>query len=401
MSETSLPLNATSNSSVTSSSSSSIPNHPELFKPETLIATKLYLPALNESVMSRPRLSAKLDLAHKRSKLILVSAPAGFGKTTSVVEWLHNSGLVTRQKLAWLLLDESDNDPSRFWQYFATTLENLQSGLTRNMIALLHSQQPPSINQLIANLSNYILEYDQPLTLVLDDFHLITSPPIHEGLVYLLNHQPPRLRLVITSRYDLPASFPVARMRVRGELAEIRINDLRFTLSEITELINSVMRLQMSPEHLAELENRTEGWIAALQLAALLVQTYPDANSFIKSFNGKHSFLLDYLAEEVLQHQPAHIQNFLIQTSIVDRLNPSLVEELTGCEDGQAMLRGLEQANLFLILLDQEQGWYRYHHLFREYLRDRLQRTQSEHLPLLNRLAAHWYERTSNYFPCG
>jgi LuxR family maltose regulon positive regulatory protein len=301
--------------------------------------------------------------------------------------------LLHPSKVAWIGLDEGDNDPNRFWSYFAQALEPWQPGLSQSFAEPGSLGQPRPIEQALTGLINRLAALSQEVWLVLDDYHVIEAPAIHRGMAFLLDHQPPALHLVITSRTEPP--LPLARLRARRQLVEIRAADLRFTAEEAATFLNRVMQLNLSAENLAALEERTEGWIAGLQLAALSMQGQPDIAGFIKAFNGSNRFMLDYLAEEVLNRQSAEVQHFLLQTSILDRLTASLVEELTGCEDGQAMLDHLEQSNLFVLALDQERHWYRYHHLFGEYLRSRLQRTQPEHVGLLHHLAANWYEQNN------
>ena len=362
------------------------PLEPEV---KTLLTTKLLMPGSSDYLVARPRLTQILEQGRARARLSLVSAPAGFGKTTIVIEWLQS---LQGPKIAWVSLDEADNDPIRFWSYFWQALALEQSSEGHNFLKLLRSPQPPSIEQILTGLINQIVAQDEAIVLVLDDYHLINSASvsIHQGIAFLLEHLPPRLHLVITSRADPP--LPLARMRVRRQLTELKATDLRFSLEETTSLRRSTSGLSLSAQDIARLESKTEGWAAALQLAALLMQGRPDIESFIKTFGGDQRFMLDYLAEEVLQRQPEPLQHFLLQTAMLDRFNASLVEEVTGCQDGQAMLDQLMTANLFLIPLDGENGWYRYHHLFRQYLLNRLEQSQAEHLPFLHRWAAHWYE---------
>ena len=360
--------------------------------PGSLVMTKLFMPNLSDRLLPRPRLADRLQLGYSQSKLVLVTAPAGFGKTTAVIEWLHQHQLPNGQKIGWLSLDSDDNEPVRFWEYFVEALESLLPGLKAKILGLLHAQPSTPSEQLVVIMINHLVGLTGPAHLVLDDYHLITDPSIQRGLAYLLDHQPTYLHLIITSRTEPAAPMPLARLRVRGQLTELRATDLRFTTTETEEFLSSIMHLPIVSSSFSAVETRTEGWIAAIQLAALLMQSYKDARTFIKAFNADQRFLLDYLAEEVLERQPEAIQTFLLQTSIVEHFNASLVEELTGCEDGYAMLRQVEQANLFLISLDDEHGWYRYHHLFRQYLRNRLERTQADHIPLLHRWAAQWYD---------
>lgn len=356
---------------------------------EPLVATKLFMPELPQPLVTRPRLTEQLNAANN-SRIILVSAPAGSGKTTAVVEWLRQTSPQTVGRVAWLSLDEGDNEPARFWSYVSQTLKLEQTAFAQNLAGLMAGMQPPSVEKLVTGLINGVVALNENLTLVLDDYHVITSPQIHQGIAFLVEHLPPHLRLVITSRADPP--LPLPRLRLRRQLTELRSGELRFNLSEADAFLKAVTGgLPLSPRNVSDLESKTEGWAAALQLAGLLMQSHRDLNKFIENFSGKQRFMLDYLAEEVLQAQPEEIQNFLIQTSVLERFNAGLVEELTGCEDGQEMLERLMRANLFLIPLDDEHNWYRYHHLFRQYLLRHLEQTQAEHLPWLHRWAARWY----------
>jgi LuxR family transcriptional regulator, maltose regulon positive regulatory protein len=356
-----------------------------------LIATKLLVPTLPDTLVARPRLFQKLEEAYPLRKLLVISGPAGFGKTTCVVEWLQQHQKKSGEKVGWLALDDNDNEPVRFWSYFLAAFQPVLGTVSRQLINQLRSPQPPSLEELLATLINEFSQLDQPLILVLDDYHAITNPAIHEHLAFLLNHQPRRLHLVITTRYELSAPFPLARMRLRGQLVELHTADLKFIPAETSQFLN-IMNLKITPADIAALEKKTEGWVGALKLAATLMQSYSDSAAFIKAFNGQQRFLLDYLAEEVFHQQPPDIQHLLLQTSLVERFNGVLVEELTGCEDGYAALKKLEQANLFLLPLEDAPGWFRYHSLFQCYLRNRLTQEQVEHLPLLHQWAARWFE---------
>jgi LuxR family maltose regulon positive regulatory protein len=334
----------------------------------TLLATKLYIPPPRPHLVLRPRLIARLNegLHHK---LTLISAPAGFGKTTLISEWLTTCHRPT----AWLSLDKGDNDATRFLTYLVSALQTIAAPLGTGVLGMLQSPQPPSIESLLTALLNDLTTLSDPFVLVLDDYHVLNAQPIDQALTFLLEHLPPQMRLVIVTRED--PSLPLARFRSQSHLTELRAADLRFTASEAVEFLTQVMGLPLSAEDIGLLTTRTEGWIAGLQLAALSLRGAPDATSFIQSFTGSHQFVMDYLVEEVLEQQPEHIQSFLLRTSILDRLCGPLSEAvvLDPAVSGQATLEYLEHANLFLVPLDHERRWYRYHHLFAELLRQRLQ----------------------------
>ena len=259
------------------------------------------------------------------------------------------------------------------------------------MLGVLQSPQPPPIESILIALLNEITTIPDHFVLVLDDYHVLDSKPVDEALTFLLEHLPPRMHLVITTRED--PHLPLARLRARGQLTELRAADLRFTPAEASEFLNQVMGLNLSAEDITALETRTEGWIAGLQLAALSMQGRSDAASFIKSFTGSHHFILDYLVEEVLQRQPEHVRNFLLQTAILDRLSGSLCDAVTGQEDGRGMLEALERGNLFVVPLDNQRQWYRYHHLFAEVLQAHLREAQPDRVSTLHRRASEWYEQ--------
>lgn len=339
-----------------------------------ILATKLYIPPLRYKTVLRPCLIERMNegLSAGR-KLTLISAPAGFGKTTLVSEWVAGCERPT----AWLSLDEGDNDSTRFLSYLITALQTIAPTVGAGMLAALQSPQPPSIESILTTLLNEIAVISGNLVLVLDDYHTIVAKSVDQILTFLLEHLPPQMHLVIATRED--PSLPLARLRVRGQLTELRAADLRFTPSEAAEFLNRVMGLNLSAEDIAALETRTEGWIAGLQLAALSMQGHQDTTSFIQSFTGSHHFVLDYLIEEVLGQQSESIQTFLLRTSILDRLCGSLCDAVLGSPtaSGQEILENLERANLFIVPLDDERHWYRYHHLFAEMLRQRLQQRVS------------------------
>jgi LuxR family maltose regulon positive regulatory protein len=348
-----------------------------------ILTTKLYIPPPRPDAVSRPRLIERLSESLQpnqgsRRKLILISAPAGFGKTTLVSEWLAGC----QRPVAWLSLDEGDNDPTRFLTYLVAGLQTIAAELGNGVLGVLQAPQPPPIESILITLLNEITTVPDNFVLVLDDYHVIDAKPVDEALTFVLEHLPPQMHLVIATRED--PHLPLARLRVRGQLTELRAADLRFTPAEAAEFLNRVMGLNLSAEDIAALEARTEGWIAGLQMAAISMQGLPDASSFIQSFTGSHRFVLDYLLEEVLQRQPVEVQTFLLRTSILERLCGPLCDAVlyspsaSGQETaGQETLEYLERANLFIVPLDNERHWYRYHHLFAELLQQRLHQSAS------------------------
>jgi len=360
--------------------------------PIALLETKLYVPRSRRGLVLRPRLSERLDRG-TASKLVLVSAPAGFGKTTLLTEWLaaRPAALAEEQLAAWLSLDRSDSDPASFWTYVIAALRTVVSGVGESALALLDEPQPPPIESVLTTLLNDLGAVAREILLVLDDYHVIDARAVQDGMAFLLDHLPPWLHVVIASRAD-PA-LPLARMRARGELAEIRAAELRFTADEAAAYLNETMGLQLTVQDVAALEGRTEGWIAALQLAALSIQGRDDVASFIAGFAGDDRYVVDYLAEEVLARQSDRVQTFLLQTSILGRLSGPLCDAVTGQGGGRAMLETLDRGNLFLISLDARRRWYRYHHLFADVLQARLLDEQPGQVPDLHRRASEWYEQ--------
>ena len=359
-----------------------------------MLATKLYLPPPRPHMVSRPRLLERLN-AGLHHKLTLISAPAGFGKTTLVSAWLAGC----ERSAAWLSLDEGDNDPARFLAYLIAALQTIAPTIGKGVLGVLQSPQPPSTEALLTTLLNDLTTIPNQFVLVLDDYHLIEAQPIDQALAYLVEHLLPQMHLVIATRQD--PQLPLARLRARGHLTELRAADLRFTPAEAADFLNQVMGLGLLAEDITALERRTEGWIAGLQLAALSLQGHPDAASFIASFTGSHHFVMDYLVEEVLHQQSEHIQTFLLRTSILDRLCGPLCDAvvLDPSISGQATLAYLEHANLFIVPLDHERRWYRYHHLFADLLRQRLPqsiasstRDVASQVNELHIRASQWYE---------
>ncbi|MBU1662166.1 MAG: LuxR C-terminal-related transcriptional regulator [Chloroflexi bacterium] len=387
----------------------------------TILATKLYIPPPRPKVVLRPRLIERLNEGlYSGCKLTLISASAGFGKTTLVSEWVNNlrftsddlrvdsakeSKIVNR--VAWLSLDEGDNDPTRFLTYLIAALqtiaqskvEGVATKLGEGVLGVIQSPQPPPIESILTALINEITTISDNFIFVLDDYHIIDSKPVDNALAFLLEHLPPQMHLVITTRED--PDLPLARLRARSQLTELRAADLRFTPAEAAEFLNQAMSLQLSAEDIAALEARTEGWITGLQLAALALQGslsmqgHPDTSRFIQSFTGSHRFVLDYLVEEVLQRQSELIRSFLLQTSILERLSGPLCDAVTGQKDGRGILETLERGNLFIVPLDDQRQWYRYHHLFTEVLLAHALEEQPGQIPLLHKRASAWYEQNN------
>jgi LuxR family maltose regulon positive regulatory protein len=399
----------------------------------TLLTTKLYIPPPLPNLVERPRLVKRLDeglrLGHR---LTLISAPAGFGKTTLLSEWIHSGvsskeygvrgeyepvgemsptphSLLPTPRFAWLSLDEGDNDLTRFLTYFIAALnraEGTEATIGEGALGMLQSPQPPT-EALLTSLINEVAAVPDRIILVLDDYHVIESSPVDNALTFTLEHLPPPergLHLVIATREDPHLSL--ARLRARGQLTELRAADLRFTPDEVATFLNQVMGLNLSAEDIAALETRTEGWIAGLQLAALALQGTlsmrgrEDVPGFIKAFAGDNRYIVDFLVEEVLQRQPEHVRSFLLRTSILDRLSGPLCDavcfgmaEIPRQEDGRGMLEALERGNLFVVPLDDKRQWYRYHHLFADVLYTHLMEEQPDRVPTLHRRASEWYER--------
>jgi LuxR family maltose regulon positive regulatory protein len=351
-----------------------------------ILATKLYLPPPRQNVVLRPRLIERLNEGLHR-KLTLISAPAGFGKTTLVSEWV---ALCARQ-VAWLSLDEGDSDPTRFLTYLVTALRTIAPTIGAGLLSVLQSPQPPPTEAMLTALLNDITTIPDHFVLVLDDYHALDAKPVDLALAFLLEHLPPQMHLAITTRED--PQLPMARLRARGQLTELRAADLRFTPSEAAAFLNQVMDLDLSAEEVAALESRTEGWIAGLQLAALSMRGRDDIAQFVRAFAGDNRYIVDYLVEEVLQRQPEPVRSFLLQTAILDRLSGPLCDALTGQEQGSERLQALERGNFFVVPLDDTRHWYRYHHLFAEVLAAHLMAEQPDLVATLHRRASAWYEQ--------
>jgi LuxR family transcriptional regulator, maltose regulon positive regulatory protein len=361
--------------------------------PAPLLETKFYVPRSRHGLVLRLRLSERLDRG-AAAKLMLVSAPAGFGKTTLLTEWLAAgpAAPADQRAAAWLSLDRGDNDPASFWTYVIAALRTAASGVGEGALALLQAPRSPPIETVLTVLLNDLGAVAGDIVLVLDDYHVIDARDVQDGMAFLLDHLPPGLHVVIASRAD-PA-LPLARWRARGELAEIRAAELRFTPDEAAAYLNGMMGLQLTARDVAALEGRTEGWIAALQLAALSIQGRDDVAGFIAGFAGDDRYVVDYLAEEVLQRQSDRVQAFLLRTSILGRLSGSLCDAVTGQGGGKGMLEALDRGNLFLVPLDDRRRWYRYHHLFADVLQARLLDEQPDQVPELHRRASAWYQQS-------
>jgi LuxR family transcriptional regulator, maltose regulon positive regulatory protein len=360
--------------------------------PAALLETKFYVPRSRRDLVPRPRLAERLDRG-SGSTLMLVSAPAGFGKTTLLTQWLAaGPAAPADQRLAaWLSLDRGDNDPASFWTYLIAALRTAAPGVGENALALLQAPGPPPVAAVLTALLNDLSAIASDIVLVLDDYHAIDARDVQDGMAFLLDHLPPGLHVVIAGRAD-PA-LPLARWRARGELVEIRAAELRFTPDEAAAYLNEMMGLQLTAPDVAALEGRTEGWIAALQLAALSMQGRDDVAGFIAGFAGDDRYVVDYLVEEVLQRQPDRVQAFLLQTSILGRLSGPLCDAVTGQGGGKAMLAALDRGNLFLVPLDDRRQWYRYHHLFADVLQARLLDERPGQIPDLHRRASAWYQQ--------
>ena len=356
--------------------------------PTPILATKLYIPPPRSKIVLRPSLIERLNEGLSAGcKLTLISASAGFGKTTLVSDWIDSCG----RPVAWLSLDEGDNDPARFLTYLVAALQTIAPNIGKGVHAILQSPPLPPIESILTALLNEITAILENFVLVLDDYHLIDSKPVDEAITFLLEHLPPRMHLVIATRED--PDLPLARLRARGQLTELRVADLRFSPVEAAEFLNQMMGLNLSEEDIFALDKRTEGWVAGLQLAAISLQGNKDVSGFVREFAGDHRYIMDYLVEEVLQSQPELIRKFLLQTAILDQLNGSLCHAVTGEKESKAQLEALQRGNFFVIPLDDKRNWYRYHHLFADVLRMHLMAEQPDQVPALHQRASEWYEQ--------
>lgn len=352
-----------------------------------LLMTKLHIPRLQPHMVARNHLVERLQQGATRP-LTLISAPAGFGKTTLLTQWISASSM----PVAWLSLEPNDNDPLRFLFYLIAALQTLDPQVGTKALALLHALQPPHPEDIITVLVNELVQSGaQDKALILDDYHVITAEPLQRGMAFLLDHLPMSLHLILATRSD-PA-LPLNRLRARGLLVEIRATNMRFTSNEVHAFLKTTMGLELPLQEVGTLEQYTEGWVTGLQLAALSLQGGADHAQFLTNFKGTHRLALEYLSEEVLMQQSSAVQTFLLHTSVLDRLNASLCDAVTGQKEGQEILERLEKMNLFVVSLDEVRGWYRYHHLFAEALLNNLQQRESTLLPTLHRRASGWYEQ--------
>jgi LuxR family maltose regulon positive regulatory protein len=377
--------------------------------PETLLRTKLTVPPLRPSLIPRAHLIKGLNQAPKLgNKLILISAPAGFGKTTLLSAWVQQSEL--RPHTAWLSLEEGENDLARFLAYLIAALQTIDSDVGKGLVAALQSSEAVDVEMILTALLNEIDELPNDVFLVLDDYHVIEAQAVDRAVFFLIEHLPSQLHLVIASRFD--PSLPLSRLRASGHMTEIRAHNLRFSSEEVAAFLNQTMGLHLSAQEIAALESRTEGWIAGLQLAALSIKGFErdeEVADFVSRFTGSDHYIQDYLADEVLQQRPSGTQEFLLQTSILRRFNASLCDAVrfgipdetarisdrgaaSNRRNSEIILESLDAANLFLVPLDNERRWYRYHHLFADLLRHRLNQANSGQIPELHRRASIWYE---------
>jgi LuxR family transcriptional regulator, maltose regulon positive regulatory protein len=357
----------------------------------SLLATKFFIPPLQPGLIARPHLMEQLNgvLNHR---ITLVSAPAGFGKTTAVIEWVNQNK--SHIPLVWLSLDDDDNDPVRFWDYFITAVRQLVSNCGENALAILHSTQEHAIESILCSFINDLISISVEMVIILDDYHLIKTGQIHAGIIYLIEHLPTTIHLVIISRSDPP--LPIARFRGKGMMLEINTNDLRFTVDDTAKLFKELRIIEITVTDIATLNERIEGWVVGLKMAAFSMRGQSDIPGFIAAFTGSQRFIMDYLMEEVLQVLKIEIRDFLIKTSILERLNGSLCDALTGQKDGHDMLRNIDREHLFIMPLDESRKWYRYEHLFADLLKHQLEKCYGfEQVINLHRQASGWYQNNN------
>ncbi len=350
----------------------------------TPLRTKLCVPRRRSGWISRPRLDKRLDEGFER-KLTLISAPAGFGKTTVLVNWIHRHNIPA----AWFSVDKADNGPLNFITYVILGLQRLEAEIGEAALKVLQSPQPPPIESILVNLLNDVSRISTDFALVLDDYHLVDARPVHDMIAFLLERLPEQMHMIIATRSDPP--LPLARVRGQNLLTELRAADLSFSTDETTRFFKESLDLRLSTDDIQMLETRTEGWIAGLQLAALSLQGRKDPSGFIKGFKGDNRYIADFLTEEVLSRQPEHLRNFLLHTSILGRLCGPLCDAVTDRENSRQVLNSLEKANLFVIPLDDKRCWYRYHHLFANLLEQRLRTSSADLVPELHRRASQWF----------
>ena len=362
-----------------------------------LLKTKLHIPPRRPDLVPRSRLIKQLNERFQR-KLTLITAPAGYGKTNLASEWIHalqseTAEATANHRITWLSLEEADSEPIRFLSYVIAALQQAAPEIGGSALSLFEMAQSPPINTVLNELINDIVGLDTPILLVLDDYHVISHPEIHEALHYLVEHQPHQLHLVMTSREDPP--LPLSRLRARGEMAEIRMHELRFSLDEATQFFSHAMKLDLDSEMINLLEARTEGWIAGLQMAGFVLKTLPDHHAFMDMFSGSHRYVLDYLTDEVLHSQDEEVRQFLVQTAVLKQFNSELCQAVTGNPNSQFILKQLEQTNVFIVPLDHERVWYRYHHLFADSLLTELSQAEASEL---TKKAAAWHKANDMIF---
>ncbi len=352
---------------------------------EGLLTTKLFMPLVPHGWVRRSRLIEQLK-SGLAVRLTLVSAPAGYGKTMLICDGLRDAQI----PVGWLSLDAADNDPAFFWPYFIAALQSVHPEIGKPALSMLRSPQPPPVVWIMNTLINEVAKTQRDFALVLDDYHEIVNQSIHESMSYLVEHMPPQMHLFLITRMDPP--LPLARLRARGHMIELRAADLRFTSGEATEFLNEMMNLGLSHSQVETLEARTEGWIAGLRMAALSIRTTKDVTAFIDSFGGGTRHIFDYLIEEVVDRQPPDIRDFILRTSVLDRLTGPLCDAITGRDDSQEILQVLERGNLFLERLDDNNQWYRYHQLFSDLLGAQMIRQRPDLISELHSKASRWFE---------
>jgi LuxR family maltose regulon positive regulatory protein len=352
------------------------------------LVTKFYVPVARGSLISRPRLISLLNES-LRYPLTLVSAPAGFGKTTLLSMWVQSLPDWRNPSVAWVSLDEEDNDPRLFWTCVLTALDRLSPVRFTPLLMQLQSPLSPPLKYILARLINLLAEETQDFLLILDDYHLITEQQVHTTFLYLVEHLPPQLHIIVATRVDPP--LPLTQLRVRGQLLQIHTEQLRFTVEETRAFFDEVIGIQLPDETIQEVIARTEGWLVGLKLLGLSLPDRVNPANLLKEISGDQRYILDYLTEEVLQRQPQEVQKFLLSTSILERFSASLCDAVMDQTGSQQMLQQIEKANLFVVSLDNKQEWYRYHTLFAEALRHLLKQTQKDLVPTLHHRASLWY----------
>ena len=356
---------------------------------DQLLATKFFIPSSSQALISRPRLIELLNLSLEYP-LTLVSAPTGFGKTTLLSTWIL-SLQPEHPQIAWVSLDEGDNEPVLFWMYVLTALDGQQPGLCTQLIKYLQTQQVPPLRSVLQMLINRIAEQLESFLLILDDYHLITEQAIHTNLAYLVEHIPPQLHLILATRADPP--LPISLLRARGRLLEVRTDELRCNPDEVVAFLEKSTSVKLSQDMIKAVTARTEGWLVGLQLLGLSLNGHADFGDFLEDVSGSQRYIFDYLIEEVFQSQSASVQTFLLYTSILKRLSASLCDAILEQNGSQQMLEQLERANLFIVSLDRQRRWYRFHALFAQALYHWLEQTQPTMIPVLHYRASQWYAR--------